>query len=73
MVSSAEVLTTAGATQTTMTTDTKQVTSRQPPTVADMTAAAFRSPKCNFAVVDFLKKLHKVVNFDRQTTRNQQI
>jgi len=77
MASSAEVLTTAGAIQTTMTTDTEQVIARQPPTVADMTAAAFRSPtkvaKCNFAVVDFLKKLHKVVNFDRQTTRNRQI
>ena len=44
MASSAEVLTTADATTATSTTDTEQVTSRQPSTVADTTAAAFRSP-----------------------------
>ena len=44
MASSAEALTTAETTTATSTTATVELTSRQPPTVADMTAAAFRSP-----------------------------
>ena len=44
MASSAEVLTTAETTTATSTTTTGEFTSRQPPTVADTTAAAFRSP-----------------------------
>jgi len=44
MASSAEVLTTADTAQTSPTTGTKQLTSRQPPTATEVTAAAFRSP-----------------------------
>jgi len=44
LASSAEVLTTADATQTTIAPGNEPITSRQPPTVADMTAAASRSP-----------------------------
>ena len=45
VASAADVLITADATSTTSTTGSTQVTSRQPPTVVQVTAAASRSPK----------------------------
>jgi len=44
LVSTAEVMTTADTTTTESTTSTVELTSRQPPTVAEVTAAATRSP-----------------------------
>ena len=44
IVSSAEVLIAAGSTFTTSTSAAQPITSRQPPTVAEVTAAACRSP-----------------------------
>jgi len=44
LASSAEVMTTADNTTTVSTTPTADITSRQPPTVAEVTAAASRSP-----------------------------
>ena len=44
LASSAEVMTTADTTTTESTTSTAEITSRQPPTVAEVTAAASRSP-----------------------------
>jgi len=52
MASSAEVRTTADATQTTVAPGNEPIVSRQLPTVADMTAAAFRSPTVASSVVD---------------------
>ena len=48
----ADVLITADATSITSTTGSMQVISRQPPTVADTTAAASRSPTVPPSVVD---------------------
>ena len=64
MASAADVLITADATSTTSTTGSnEQLISRQPPTVADTTAAASRSPTLVSAVANNLNPRDGIVLF----------